>query len=87
MATHVVTTDRARLTAEQQRSFDEQVERLGPGVPWMACLAGDGKVYVQDLRGIPQGMIALWKRNPSMIIPDSAGYEPRTRILDIEDFG
>jgi hypothetical protein len=84
--TQLMTAEPVSLDEEQRRSLNEQVRRLGPGEPWMAVKASDGQVYVRGTRGLPQTLIALWKRNPSMMIPDSAGYEPATRTLDSDDF-
>jgi hypothetical protein len=87
MTTQLMTASPVALSDEQRRSLDEQVKQLGPGAPWMAVLAGNGRVYVRATGGVPQTLIALWKRNPSMMIPDWAGYEPATRTLDTDDFG
>jgi hypothetical protein len=72
------------LDPEQVQSLNEQVARLGPGEPYMAVLA-DGQVFVRGTRGLPQTLIQLWRRNPAMMIPDSAGYRPETREVDIAD--
>jgi hypothetical protein len=52
----------------------------------MAVKANNGKVYVRGTRGVSQALIALWKRNPSAMIPADAGYRHETRTLDIDDF-
>ena len=79
MARQVVAMD-----PEQVRSLNEQVDRLGPGEPYMAVLA-DGQVFVRATRGVPQTLIQLWRRNPAMMIPDSAGYRPETCEVEIDD--
>ncbi len=84
--TQLMTADPVSLTEEQRRSLDEQIARLGPGEPWMAVKASDGRVYVRGTRGVPQALIALWKRNPSAMIPTDSGYRHETRTLDIRDF-
>jgi hypothetical protein len=53
----------------------------------MAVKATNGEVYVRGTRGLPQALIALWKRNPSAMIPVGIGYKHETRTLDIDDFG
>jgi hypothetical protein len=72
------------LDPDQVRSLNEQVERLGPGEPYMAVLA-DGRIFVRATRGLPQTLIQLWRRNPAMMIPDSAGYQPETCEVGIDD--
>jgi hypothetical protein len=72
------------LDPEQVASLNEQVARLGPGEPYMAVLA-DGQVFVRGTRGLSKTLIRLWRRNPAMMIPDSAGYRPETREVDLED--
>jgi hypothetical protein len=79
MARQVVAMD-----PEQVRSLNEQVERLGPGEPYMAVLV-DGQVFVRATRGLPQTLIQLWRRNPVMMIPDSAGHRPETCEIEIDD--
>ena len=74
----------AAMDPEQVKSLNDQVERLGPGEPYMAVLV-DGQVFVRATRGLPQTVIQLWRRNPTMMIPDSVGYEPETREVEIED--
>jgi hypothetical protein len=85
--TQLMTADPVSLDEEQRRSLDEQIARLGPGEPWMAVKADDGRVYVRGTRGVPQALITLWKRNPSAMIPANASYRHETRTLDIDDFG
>lgn len=84
--TQLMTADPVSLDDEQRRSLDEQIARLGPGEPWMAVKANNGKVYVRGTSGVSQALIALWKRNPSAMIPADADYGHKTRTLDIEDF-
>lgn len=79
MARQVVAMD-----PEQVRSLNEQVDQLGPGEPYMVVLA-DGQVFVRATRGLPQTLIQLWRRNPAMMIPDSAGYRPETCEVEIDD--
>lgn len=84
--TQLMTADPVSLDEEQRRSLDEQVARLGAGEPWMAVKANNGRVYVRGTRGVPQALIALWKRNPSAMIPADAGYRHETSTLEIDDF-
>jgi hypothetical protein len=72
------------LEPEVVQSLNEQVARLGPGEPYMAVLA-DGQVFVRATRGVPQTLIQLWRRNPAMMIPDSAGYGPEVQEVNISD--
>jgi hypothetical protein len=83
----LMTAEPVSLDEEQRRSLDEQVASLGPGEPWMAVKANNGQVYVRGTRDVSQALIALWKRNPSAMIPADAGYRHETRTLDIDDFG
>jgi hypothetical protein len=67
----------------QVRSLNEQVDRLGPG-DYLAVLA-DGRVFVRATSGLPGTLVQMWRRNPAMMIPDSAGYRPETREADLGD--
>jgi hypothetical protein len=80
----VMTTQVVALDPDVVQSLNEQVSRLGPGEPYMAVLA-DGQVFVRATRGLPQILIQLWRRNPAMIIPDSAGYRPDVREVNVSD--
>lgn len=80
----VMTTQVVALDPEVVQSLNEQVNRLGPGEPYMAVLA-DGQVFVRATRGLPQTLIQLWRRNPAMMIPDSAGYRPDVREVNVSD--
>ncbi len=68
----------------QVQSLNEQVARLGPDEPYMAVIA-DGKVFVRGTRGLPRTLIELWRGNPAMMIPDSAGYRPESREVNVCD--
>jgi len=83
----LMTAEPVTLDEGQRRSLDEQIARLGPGEPWMAVKASDGRIYVRATKGLPQALIALWKRNPSAMIPTDAGYQHETRTLDVDDSG
>jgi hypothetical protein len=72
------------MDPEQVQSLNEQIDRLGPGESYIAVLA-DGRVFVRGTRGISQTVIQLWRRNPAMMIPDSADYRPDTRAVDLDD--
>ena len=78
-----MTRQAVALDPEQVQSLNEQVARLGPGEPYMAVLA-PGKVYVRPTKGVSQTVIQLWRRNPGMMIPDSAGYRPDVSEIDID---
>jgi hypothetical protein len=80
----VMTAPPATIGPEQYRSLVEQVAQLGGDVSFMAVLA-DGKVYVRSTEGLPQTLIELWKRNPAMMIPDSAGCKTETRAVSLSD--
>jgi hypothetical protein len=72
------------MDPEQVKSLNEQVDRLGPGEPYMAVVA-DGLVYVRATRGLSPTLLRLWRRNPAMMIPDSVGYRPETREIGIDE--
>jgi len=50
----------------------------------MAARAG-GRIFVRDTTGLPATLIRLWRKEPAMMIPDSAGYRPETREVDLDD--
>jgi len=76
MARRVVAMD-----PEQVQSLNEQVDRLDPDEPYMVVVV-DGRVYVRSTRGLPRALIQLWRRNPTMMVPDTAGY--RAEVLEVE---
>lgn len=43
------------------------------------------RTFVRRTDGVPQTVHELWRRNPAMMIPDSAGYRPATREVDLSD--
>jgi hypothetical protein len=77
-------TQVAAISPGQVESLNEQISRLDPGEPYMAVLV-DGQAYVRSTRGQPDTLIRLWHKEPAMMIPDSAGYRPQTRGMDIAD--
>jgi hypothetical protein len=78
------TSQAVTLEPEVVQSLNEQVARLGPGEPYMAVVA-DGQVFVRATRGLPQTLIQLWRRNPTMMIPESAGYRPVVLEVNVDD--
>ncbi len=66
------------------RSLNEQIARLAPGEPYLAVIV-DGKVVVRSTRGISQTLLQLWRQEPAMMVPDSLGYRPETRDVDLND--
>jgi hypothetical protein len=80
----VMTRQVVALDPEVVQSLNEQVAQLGPGEPYMAVLA-DGQVFVRATRGVSQTVIQLWRRNPAMMIPDSARYRPDVREVNVSD--
>ena len=72
------------LDAEQVAALQTQIAQLEPGEPYLAVLA-DGKVFVRSTRGLSHTVVRLWLRNPAMMIPDSAGYQPEMRRVNVED--
>jgi hypothetical protein len=72
------------LAAEQVAALQTQIAQLEPGEPYLAVLAA-GQVFVRSTRGLPRTVIRLWHRNPAMMIPDSAGYQPEMRRVNVED--
>jgi hypothetical protein len=45
----------------------------------------DGKAIVRATRGISQTLLQLWRREPAMMVPDSFGYQPATRDVDLTE--
>lgn len=45
----------------------------------------DGQVFMRSTEGLPETLVELWRQNPAMMIPDSAGYRPATRDVDLSD--
>lgn len=72
------------LEEDEVRSLSEQVARLGPGEPYLAVIV-DGKAIVRATRGISRTLLQLWRREPAMMVPDSLGYRPATRHVDLAD--
>jgi hypothetical protein len=72
------------LEPDEVRSLNEQVARLAPGEPYLAVIV-DGKVVVRSTRGISQALFRLWHEEPTMMVPDSLGYRPATRDVDVSD--
>jgi hypothetical protein len=72
------------LDQDEVRSLTEQIARLGPGEPYLAVIV-DGKAIVRATRGISQTLLQLWRREPAMMVPDSYGYRPATRDVDLTE--
>lgn len=72
------------LEPDEVRSINEQVARLAPGEPYLTVIV-DGKAIVRSTRGIPQTLLQLWREEPTMMVPDSSGYRPTTRSVDLSD--
>ena len=72
------------LDEDEIRSLNEQVASLGPGEPYLAVIV-DGKVIVRATRGISQTLLQLWRKEPAMMVPDSLGYRPETRHVDLAE--
>lgn len=72
------------LEEDEVRSLNEQIARLGPGEPYLAVIV-DGKPYVRSTRGVTQTLLQLWRKEPAMMVPDSAGYRPATRTVDLTE--
>jgi hypothetical protein len=72
------------LEEDEVRSLNEQVARLEPGEPYLTVIV-DGKAIVRATRGISQTLLQLWRREPAMMVPDSFGYHPETRHVDLAD--
>lgn len=72
------------LEPDEVRSINEQVARLAPGEPYLTVIV-DGKAIVRSARGIPQTLLQLWRKEPAMMVPDSFGYQPETKSVDLSD--
>lgn len=72
------------LEQDEVRSLNEQIARLAPGEPYLAVVV-DGKVIVRSTKGISQTLLQLWRKEPTMMVPDSLRYRPATRDVDLRD--
>jgi hypothetical protein len=52
--------------------------------PVMTVTAG-GQVHTRSTEAVSLTLLALWRRNPAMMIPDSAGYRPPAQQVDLAD--
>lgn len=68
---------------EQVQSLNEQVGRLENEEPYLAVITTDGQVFVRSTLRVPASLVELWRRNPATMIPDSAGYQPATRVIAV----
>lgn len=59
-------------------------ERLGPGENYLTVIV-EGKAIVRSTRGISHTLLQLWRKEPAMMVPDSYGYQPATRSVDLSD--
>lgn len=69
------------LEEDEVRNLNEQVARLQPGEPYLTVIA-DGRPYVRSTQGVTHSLLQLWREEPAMMVPDSAGYRPVTRAVD-----
>jgi len=72
------------LEEDQVRSMNEQIARLDAGEPYLTVIV-EGRAIVRSTRGIPQTLLQLWRKEPAMMVPDSVGYRPDTRNVDLGD--
>jgi hypothetical protein len=72
------------LEPDEVRSMNEQIARLAPGESYLTVIV-DGKAIVRSTRGISQTLLQLWRKEPAMMVPDSSGYQPTTRSVDLSD--
>jgi hypothetical protein len=72
------------LDQDEVRSLTEQIARLGPGEPYLAVIV-DGKAIVRATRGVSQTLLQLWRKEPAMMVPDSFGYHPATRDVELAE--
>jgi hypothetical protein len=72
------------MDSGQVESVNEQISQLGPGEPYLVALV-DGQVFVRSTNGLPRTLVELWRRNPAMMAPDSAGRRPETREVNPSD--
>lgn len=72
------------LEPDEVRSMNEQIARLAPGEPYLTVIV-DGRAIVRSTQGISQTLLQLWRKEPAMMVPDSVGYQPATRSVDLSD--
>jgi hypothetical protein len=72
------------LEEAEVRNLNDQVAHLEPGEPYLTVIV-DGKAIVRATRGISQTLLQLWRSEPAMMVPDSLGYRPATRQVDLAD--
>jgi hypothetical protein len=76
----------AALTPDQRRSMHEQIVQLPPDRPWIAVIdKATSTVYVRSTEGVPEAVVQLWRRHPSMLIPDAPGNRHPGRSMDLSD--
>jgi hypothetical protein len=74
------------LTPEQRRSMHEQIVRLPPDRPWIAVIdEATAIVYVRSTEGVPEALIQLWRRHPSMLVPDAPGHRHPSRDMSLDE--
>lgn len=74
------------LTADQRRSMHDQIVRLPPDMPWIAVVdEATATVYVRSTEGVPEAIVQLWRRHPSMLVPDSPGQRHPGRDMDLDE--
>lgn len=52
---------------------------------FVAIVTDDGRVYTRSTRGVPRTLLALWRAEPAMAIPDDAGHDAATRSVRMTD--
>jgi hypothetical protein len=72
------------LDQDEVRSLTEQIARLGPDEPYMVVIV-DGKAVVRATTGVSQTLLQLWRKEPALMVPDSFGYCPATRDVDLTE--
>lgn len=84
--TAVIAEASADLTPGQRRSMHDQIVRLPPDRPWIAVIDEvTSVVYVRSTEGVPEAVVQLWRRHPSMLIPDSPGHRHPGRSMDLDE--
>ena len=71
-------------TEGQVSSMLKQLMELEPGEPFVAVLTDD-VAYVRSTRGVSPTLVELWKRHPSMLVPDSPGHRHPSTPMDLAD--
>lgn len=74
------------MPPEQRRSMYEQIQALPSDAAWIAVYDEASRtVFVRSLEGVPKALVQLWKRHPSMLVPDAPGRRHAGRTVNLDD--